>query len=148
MLSSYCADMRIRRQFFLEKNAAPLDTPVSLYQNYSASQLDMRRKAEILKYRTVAQTSQKHAFARAAKALVTRSSAYVGSPDCNQNADFPTYRTTPMPASRSGVPGNTMLFYDPNIPLYMYRDELTNANANSDANANANATLDWFPFWR
>jgi hypothetical protein len=96
----------------LQNNNNIRRTPVSPYPTYTKQQLDMRRKAEILEYKTqqnVPTTNQKWAY------LVQTSS---GS---KKRACLATNYTVRTPTSSSDVPGPVIQLYkDPLIPLYMY----------------------------
>ena len=89
---------------------APLSrqTPISPYNGTrTQSQLDMRRKAEILQYRKNASSSRVSQYTS-----VMRGQKII---TCNED------RTKPTPTSSCDVPGAViMLRYDPAVPLYNY----------------------------
>jgi len=99
-------------------------TPISPYGTYTKTQLDMRRKAEILKYSANKSSTQtnnltkKQSYALLARgSLQTPSQASIQSGSVNCTAD----RTRPTPTSSSGVPGPIMYLYeDDSVPLYNY----------------------------
>ena len=97
-------------------------------QLYTKFDLDMRRKAEILKYssnRVPTQTNsltKAQRFAQAVNGIYqqrTYSQAFIA-----ENTENGVLRTCPpgviikTPSSASGVPGNMLLYDDPAIPLY------------------------------
>lgn len=76
--------------------------------NISTNELDMRRKAEVLKYtnNAISQTKSQR-FAYIAKRKTN-----------NTNGTSCGYVNTPaFPTSASNVPGNQLLYLNPNIPL-------------------------------
>ena len=88
-------------------------TPVSPYPNYTKTQLDMRRKVEILQYKKnttqLYQTTKKQKWSQLSNA---NSNRYV---ICNKNPYVPS------PSSACDVPGPLVyLTYDPEVPLYNY----------------------------
>jgi hypothetical protein len=99
---------------------------VSPYPEYSQFQLDMRRKAEILKYSANATNTKTNNFTKSEKfAMMAKGTSLFsqqnlldisnGLISCNVN------KIVPMPTSSSGVPGPVIdLFLDPSIPLYYY----------------------------
>lgn len=99
----------------------------------------MRRKAEVLKFSPSVQTTQtnnlnkRQQFAqnisrrisisniseKYVKQITTR--AITLSSACKSSIDNPTAVSDPMPSSRSDVPGKTDLYYDPSVPLYLFK---------------------------
>jgi len=99
-------------------------TPPSPYPNYSQYQLDMRRKAEILKYSNNASSTKtnnptkKQLYSHINVQATNGNNAISLTDQCSNTDDG---ATTPLPNYYSGVPGPVMmLFYDKNIPLYKY----------------------------
>lgn len=92
----------------------PRYTPPSPYPQYTQYQLDMRRKAEILKYNN-SSTKTNNPTKKQLFAAIVRGGggAVTTATQCPE--------TAPLPSYFSGVPGPvTMLFNDPAIPLYRY----------------------------
>lgn len=107
----------------------PRLTKQSPYPFFTKTQLDMRRKAEILKYKAVDQNSKtndltkKQKWANLAKGTGNMSQYANYYKNLNsQNASVcPSDVTLPTLTSASGVPGPPMYLYnDPNVPLYNY----------------------------
>jgi hypothetical protein len=105
-------------------------TPPSPYPTYTQFQLNMRRKAEILKYSANTTNTKTNNFTKSEKFAQLVSGNYqrrtipqydiVDSSKNNYVINCPT-DSTPLPSSSSGVPGPTIyLFEDPTIPLYNY----------------------------
>lgn len=85
---------------------------------YTQSQLDMRRKAEILKYagsqksNYIGQLTRKQKFSQIVRGVRPNQRAEQINTDCE---------TVPTLSTRSGVPGKPMmLFLDRSVPLYNY----------------------------
>jgi hypothetical protein len=104
-------------------------TPTSPYPMYTRFQLDMRRKAEILKYSAAKTNTKTNNFTKSEKwaQLVSGNfqrrtysqndiiNATNNLLDCSSNETILT------PTSASGVPGPIMYLYnDPTVPLYNY----------------------------
>lgn len=103
-------------------------TPISPYPQYTKFQLDMRRKAEILKYKNNTSNTKTNNFTKAQKfSQIVNGVSYQqfsnqtlqdisnGLISCNINKSIPT------PTSSCDVPGPVILLYeDPSIPLYNY----------------------------
>ena len=110
------------------------------YDKYTKTQLDMRRKAEILKYAPIQQTNQTNNVTKKQKwtQLVNGS---IQQPtqqalvDISNGHICPNDRLIPTPTSSCDVPGPVMyLIDDETIPLYNYA-------TNVDAYAVDNATI-------
>lgn len=98
-------------------------TPISPYPKYTQEQLNMRRKAEILKYKSNNQSSKANGTTKS-KAWSALVNNRTNRPPiiCDQNQDM-----IPTPTYYSDVPGPAQLLYcDTTIPLYNYS---TNTNA-------------------
>lgn len=98
--------------------------PQTPYPQYTQYQLDMRRKAEILKYKNnISSTKTSDPTKKQNFSYIVNRNARGGVPaslsqQCSQTDDG---ASTPLPSYYSGVPGPiTMLFNDPTIPLYKY----------------------------
>lgn len=114
----------------------PRYTPINPYPLFTPKQLDMRRKAEILKYnnnKTSTKTNnltKKEAYALLAKGNSNPYSQFTinqlqgQTTTCNADITKPTWST------QCNVPGPpTLLYYDPEIPLYNYvNDAVQNIN--------------------
>jgi len=99
-------------------------TPPSPYPEYTQYQLDMRRKAEILKYSNNSSSSKttnptkKQLFSYINNRATQGGNPKSLSQQCSETDDG---ASTPLPNYYSGVPGPiTMLFNDKKIPLYKY----------------------------
>lgn len=97
-------------------------TPPSPYPQYTQYQLDMRRKAEILKYNNSGTKTNNPTKKQKFAYIVNRAAGGgVSASLSSQCANSDEGASTPLPSYYSGVPGPvTMLFYDPSIPLYRY----------------------------
>lgn len=120
-ISGYCQS---RRLFFIYNTPPTRYNPTSPYigTDYTNTKngLDMRRKAEILKYNTYSQQGTITKKKRWSQIINTniRSTASVGSvaPDCESDDSIPTL------SSACDVPGPIIVLYnDPNVPLYNYK---------------------------
>jgi hypothetical protein len=130
--------------------------PVSPYSNsftgittnITPEQLNMRRKAEILKYESNRMPNQTNNLTKKQKwsRLVTQPNRGIPEPDPNNPDNCPT--NVPISTTASGVPGPPMLLYeDPNIPLYnfivtrSYAYNVPNENAYWETTVNTNVGL-------
>lgn len=106
-------------------------TPVSPYPQYTLFQLNMRRKAEILKYSANNTNSKTNNFTKSERWAQLISGNYqrrtisqydiVKSATTNNRIDCPSDSSLLIPTSSSGVPGPVMnLYEDPAVPLYNY----------------------------
>ena len=138
-------DQRQRLAYF---NKPPVRyNPVSPYPQNTKAQLDMRRKAEILKYSNNQQntktnnTTKKEKWAylvRGNSSQVVSYSNYINniSTTCTSN------ETQPMSTTASDVPGPPMnLYYDPTVPLYQYQNPSINNASYSDLPADDTSVL-------
>ena len=124
ILSEFCKQ---RKQ--LQLFNAPiirLELQKSPYDKYTKSQLDMRRKAEILKYAPTQQTNQTNGltknqhFAQLIKGNTQQPSQQI-LVDISNGKVCPNDRLIPIPTSSCDVPGKIMyLIDDETIPLYNY----------------------------
>jgi hypothetical protein len=95
-------------------------TPINPYSSgFTKLQLDMRRKAEILKYSPNKSSTQTNNLTKKEKfALLSR-----GVKNTLSQESVNACESLPTPTSSSNVPGPIMLLnYDKNIPLYNYSD--------------------------
>lgn len=106
-------------------------TPISPYPTYTQSQLNMRRKVEILKYSASNSNSKTNNFTKSERWAQLISGNYqrrtipqydiVKSAENNNVIDCSANDLIPIPSSSSGIPGPTVYLYeDPAIPLYNY----------------------------
>lgn len=124
-----CAQLTAKRQ--LQLTTIP-PTRVELqktpYTDYTKYQLDMRRKAEILKYNSNSQGSKTNNMTKAQKwagvvngngpVKQSRINALINS---NNNNSCPNDALIPTPTSSSDVPGPIILLIDDEtVPLYNY----------------------------
>lgn len=122
--------------------------------DYTSEQLDMRRKAEILKYKNNhANLSKKQIYSRNAKGIGVEQQSWGTQPVISGNTTIsfdnktinsnsnPNIRNLQrienilicpskknifcIPSSNSNVPGNKRLCYDKNIPLVNYKEKVT-----------------------
>lgn len=119
-----------------------------LSTNITIDQLNMRRKAEILKYESNRMPNQTNNLTKKQKwsRLVTQPNRVTTQPDPNNPDNCPT--NVPISTTASGVPGPPMLLYeDPNIPLYnfivtrSYAYNVPNENAYWEITVNTNVGL-------
>jgi hypothetical protein len=116
---------RSRRQLFsippirTELQASPYNTPIG-GKTYNQFQLDMRRKAEILKYSSNAQSTQTNNLTKSQKwsQIVNGSTAVINNLSVNT---CPADQLIPTPTSSCDVPGPIIYLYDDEtVPLYNY----------------------------
>ncbi|NDC83810.1 hypothetical protein EB093_09170 [bacterium] len=123
--ADFCAQRAIAQQYNV-----PLTrfTPPNPYENgqYTKTQLDMRRKAEILKYAANKSSTQtnnltkKQSYALLSRGSLSKSSQSTLLSAANSCA---ADRSIPRPSSASNVPGPVVYLYeDPAVPLYHYSD--------------------------
>lgn len=105
-------------------------TPINPYSlGYTQSQLDMRRKAEILQYNktTNGKSTKKQKFVTAVKGSLQRrtfSSYYLKGVQDGSEQLCPDDMLIPTLTTASDVPGPPIyLNYDPTIPLYNYNSQ-------------------------
>ena len=121
-MSEYC-NLRSARRFNVPPPRLNLLSP---YPYYTKEQLDMRRKAEILKYKAVDQNTKTNDLTKNQKwanlAKGRNMSQYANYyQSLNSEQDCPSDVTLPTLTTASDVPGPPMyLYYDPNVPLYNY----------------------------
>lgn len=93
------------------KTWAVFKTPCPNYTKYSVEQINMRRKAEVLKYKNnKSDVSKKLRYAYFAK---NRNTKLLGSEQANTTSE--SCKTN---SSASDVPGNKMLFLDKSVPVF------------------------------
>ena len=108
-------------------------------KNYTQYQLDMRRKAEILKYSSNRMSTQTNSLTKAQKyaQLVkgsyqqrTYSQTYINKilADISNGVPLPICPTHPTPSIACDIPGPTVLLYqDDAVPLYRYVNDVNTA---------------------
>lgn len=98
--------------------------PTSPYPLYSSYELDMRRKAEILKYNNNNSNTKTNNLTKKQQLsyVVSRFSGGGVSAELTKKcSEINNTKSIPLPNYYSGVPGPiTMLYYNPDIPLYKY----------------------------
>jgi len=138
-----CAQLTAKRQ--LQLTTVPpsrIELQPTPYTNYTKYQLDMRRKAEILKYNSNVQSNQTNNMTKAQKwagvvngngpIKQSRINALINNP----NTQCPNDALIPIPTSASDVPGPIIqLVEDESVPLYNYS---TNIDAYSTIGAQTN----------
>jgi len=124
LLNQYCTAVRQRKQIATYNYRVNRFTIPSPYPTFTQEQLNMRRKVEVLKYKSSNQNSKQNGFTKSAlwSSLVKGNSnnnvsqSIINTPDlmpCNINYTAPSLTTN------SDVPGPpTYLYYDPAVPLY------------------------------
>jgi hypothetical protein len=139
-LINYCSQRKRRQLLFIPKSRNELISP---YENTSLTktQLDMRRKVEILKYSNnksnnkINNDTQKQLWKKLVQNITTKQNyGRIFQYFYNRNLDiyqsylkksFIDYSCpldrTPRPSSNSDVPGSMLLYEDPTIPLYNYK---------------------------
>ncbi len=145
--AAYLNSILMRNRFRILNNPPPRynNLAENPYPQFSKSQLDMRRKVQILEYNAAKTNTKTNNLTRSERwaQLVAGKTQQRNLPYSYINANLipeqPNYvQTCPSgtilytPTSASGVPGPIMnLYYDPNVPLYMYN---TNTNASAVVN--------------
>lgn len=106
-------------------------SPSPYEQGFTQSQLDMRRKVEILEYKASRQNTKTNSFTRSQKwSQFIRNGSGVSQSVLNQIANggspieiCPNDKYIPKPTYYSNVPGPIIdLVYDPNVPLYKFQE--------------------------
>jgi hypothetical protein len=111
-LTSIC-DQRRQQQLF--NKPLPRYTPLSPYPSYTQFQLNMRRKAEILRYSSNTSSSQTNSLTRKEKW------AKIANANNNNIKYCPNDLSLPTLSSSCDVPGPiTILYNDNTIPLYNF----------------------------
>ena len=99
--------------------------PISPYPEFKRSELDMRRKVEILKYQNNATNTKTNNFSKKQQWSmlvngVSKNQSQVKIKE-NNSINCPLDEFIPKLTTASDVPGNViMLQYNPSIPLYNY----------------------------
>jgi hypothetical protein len=98
--------------------------PVSPYPQFTQPQLDMRRKAEILKYKANQQnTKQNGTTKKQAFSQLVNNPNIASSLSSTANRKVCDLNMTPVPTSSSDIPGPIeTLYLDPSVPLYNYNN--------------------------
>jgi hypothetical protein len=101
--------------------------PISPYPAYTPTELDMRRKAEILQYNKNASKGSKLTKAQKYAGAMNQRKSGIVQPACIYG---PNNLYKPTPTSSSDVPGPViMLYYDPSVPLYKFANNVDNHGA-------------------
>lgn len=108
-------------------------TPISPYTSFTRSQLDMRRKIEILKHQNNASNTKTNNFTKKQQWSmlvngITKnfSQSKVTENLENNNSECPLDDLIPTLSTASDIPGKPFLLqYDPTIPLYNYTKNVT-----------------------
>lgn len=113
--ASYCIQRSLNQLFnvpLARFNLFSVDPYLS--KTYTKFDLDMRRKAEILKYSSARMSTQTN--------NMTKRQMYAGLVNGTiRSSNQPTCANIPTPTSSSGVPGPVMYLYEnPDVPLYNY----------------------------
>jgi hypothetical protein len=165
--SEYCKNFKINQNIFRIKQLynKPL-TRFSLISPYynevtgepakdaygkpiTKERLDMRRKAEILKYSSNRMSTQTNNMTKKEKwAQLVKSGGKSAGVLGIENEPCPNDALIPMPSSASGVPGSIYLYEDPSVPLYNYTNinrtyafDVPNRNEYWDTTVNTNVVI-------
>ena len=123
LIFDVCEQIRRKQQFNIHPIRDELnESPYS--KGYTKNQLDMRRKAEILKYSSNTQSNQTNNLTQREKyALLLKGKLN----NKNANTVNTTASTCPIKhslSSSSGIPGPIIdMYYDESVPLYNYINE-------------------------
>ena len=139
-----CAQLTAKRQLQLTTvPPARIELQTTPYTNYTKYQLDMRRKAEILKYSPNVQSNQTNNMTKAQKwaGVVNRNGpvkqSRINALINNPNNPCPNDALIPIPTSSSDVPGPIIqLFEDESVPLYNYSTNIDAYSTLATANNN------------
>jgi hypothetical protein len=134
-LTSICYN---QKQQLLFNKPLPRYTPISPYPQYKQFDLNMRRKAEILKYSSNSSSTQTNNLTRKEKWAKISNAKYGGNVlFCPNDIFLPTL------SSSCNVPGPiTVLYNNPNIPLYNFASNIASyAINNATTNPNFNVIL-------
>lgn len=163
-----CIETQIMRQVILEAVPPPPRLEdISPYTNtkpsessplppgqvyYTQQQLDMRRKYEILQYKNNGNVNGKVTKKKDFSNLVTNKTRYTKTVKTNNESviyatnSCPDDETLFVPTSSSDVPGpRTVLYYEPNVPLYNYgQNNLNYAIISDSVEGTRNARINTF----
>lgn len=128
-LATICNQRNKQMLFTVAPPRTEILTTSPYLQGYTQSQLDMRRKVEILKYAGNKQSTMTNSLTK--KELYSQSMRGRNRIDLNKvvnNVVCPTDEIIYTPSSSSGIPGPiTYLYIDNSVPLYNY---MTNTDSN------------------
>jgi|SaaInlV_100m_DNA_5_1039725.scaffolds.fasta_scaffold113079_1 hypothetical protein len=126
-----------------------MSCPYGPPSNFSENDLNMRRKAEILKYKHGNQLTKAQRYSLAARGKLTKKKAYatqsetftnpntLNIPKTNNTLTVPSQGIIYSTNHESDVPGGTQLLYlDNTKPLYMYRKRQYTFSMNNTINQN------------
>lgn len=116
--SAFCNSQGNRRLQLLYNIAPPRYNTISPYPKYTQDELNMRRKAEILKYKSNNQNSKSNGFTKAKNwsNIVTTNKNALSVITCEQDRDM-----IPTPTYFSDIPGPVQyLVNNTKIPLYNF----------------------------
>tara|TARA_B110000967_G_scaffold111822_1_gene114477 strand:- start:413 stop:1390 length:978 start_codon:yes stop_codon:yes gene_type:complete len=135
-MSGFCNQRKLLMTYITPTSRAEIEPPPP---GYSTSQLDMRRKSEILQYKnnqTNNQNSKKSEYAKRVRGTYNRKKI------CNNNIASTTSSTY------TDVPGSSILIHDPNVPLYKYNTNYINRYSSTDGIIQEKEIQEWafFPF--
>jgi hypothetical protein len=111
-----------KRQQLLNRPTARLELQLSPYNNYSQTQLDMRRKAEILLYSANKSNTKTNKFTKAENWKQLVNGSFKRRSNINNTMSQCSFKENILtPTSSCDVPGPIMLLInDPTVPLYNY----------------------------
>lgn len=139
-----------RRQRFLFNRPNVRLELVSPYPKYTEFQLNMRRKAEILKYDGSRQSSMSNSFTRKENwSKIVNGSTSIKTTNYNIDNNLINTRCVvnknlPTLTTRCDVPGIPILLYnDPDVPLYNYNNQMYNRTYATEI---IEETAKWYAF--
>ena len=138
-MSNSCIQRKLRMLYNIPQ---PRIVPISPYESgYSKSALDMRRKAEILKYAGPQSTIKLNKLTKAERfSQIVRGFSPLQKSVRNNNSDQDNFCDSSMNqvlTTSSDVPGPPVYLYlDKSIPLYQYIPPATIFNESSETNTN------------
>jgi len=130
-LNAFCLLVAQRRELLSSREPPVRFDLTSPYVSFTQRQLDMRRKAEILKYSSNKVPTQTNKLTKKQRYAQVMKSSFGSVPrsvlrpnisgDLNGYAVCPSDASIPQPTTSSGIPGKLeYLFEDSTIPLYNY----------------------------
>ena len=111
-------NLKLKRENALKNRPLTRLSLVSPYPQYTYSQLEMRRKIEVLKYSNKSQISKNQKLSALLKGNVTNASNEFVQTKCTNDDSLPTL------SSSCDIPGKVFILQlNSNIPLYNYKND-------------------------
>ena len=111
-------NVRLKRENGLKNIPLTRLSLISPYPQYTYSQLEMRRKIEVLKYNNKSQISRNQKLSTLLKGNVTNASSVFAQTKCTNDEFLPTL------SSSCDIPGKVFILQlNPNIPLYNHKND-------------------------